>query len=303
LRWESTDIRTRFCIFDAPTSLHADFDGVIGWSCAATNIIEIDAEGHSVDFPDELPEQVATWIKFPLRTNSSILEFEVSERDHTNKIVQVDTGFSGGVALRPDNWRQWKSSHTNQPSTLYAFFMPASGVSVVEEAWAKKLVLGPLVLTDVPVSKATPTQQEQDIGTEQFDATLGFAALKRMDLIVDGAHGMAYLKPKTTRPPAYQHNRLGAVFVPADLQSVTLLAHVLDGTPAYEAGIRNGDELIRINNRDISHWRTDPDIHPNLTFRENPAGTKFILTLKRGGEMIETTVILQDILAPEKTKQ
>jgi PDZ domain/Aspartyl protease len=302
LGWGPTNIRTRFYVVDVPKYVHPDFDGFIGWNWAASNIIMIDAEGQKVAFPAELPKQVATWTKLPLRTNSSTLQFEVSEGDHTNEIVVVDTGDPGGVALRPNKWREWKSSHTEQPSTLNSTFMLASGISVTEEAWAKKLVVGPLVLTDVPVAEATPPQQETGIGTERFDCTLGFAALKRIDLIVDGAHGMAYLKPKTTRPPAYQHNRLGAVFVPANSQSDTLAAHIVAGSPAYEAGIRNGDELLRVDKRDISHWRIDPDIHPNLVFREKPAGTKIVLTLKRGGETIEATVILRDIVAPEAIK-
>jgi hypothetical protein len=229
------------------------------------------------------------------------LQFEVPDEDHTNEIVEVDTGFTGGVALRPDKWREWKSSHAGQPLTLNAFFMPASGISATEEAWAEKLVIEPLILTDVPVTEATPAQQEQDIGTGRFDATLGFAALKRVDLIVDGAHGTAYLKPKTTRPPAYRHNRSGAVFLPADMQSDTLVAQVLAGSPAYEAGIRNGDELLRVGRRDISHLRTDGLIYANDEFFKRP-GAKIKLTLKRGSATFKATVVLRDIVAPETIK-
>jgi C-terminal processing protease CtpA/Prc len=81
---------------------------------------------------------------------------------------------------------------------------------------------------------------------------LGLEALKRLDLIVDGKHGMAYLRPKQTRSVPGDHNRLGAVFVPRDDQSDDLVAHVLEGSPAFEAGIRNGDVLLSIGGRDLT---------------------------------------------------
>ena len=80
------------------------------------------------------------------------------------------------------------------------------------------------------------------------------------------------------------------------------VAQVLDDSPAYEAGVRNGDLLLSIQRFDGSHWQTEPDLHADREFRERPAGTKFDLTLKRGSETFKATVILRQILGPEHTK-
>ena len=120
-----------------------------------------------------------------------------------------------------------------------------------------------------------------------YEATLGFAALKRLDIVIDGKHGITYLRPKRTPSLPYNHNRLGAVFVPRDLQdndATTLVAHVVANSPAYEAGIRNGDILL---NQEV-----------NGTF-EQPAGTEVHFKLRRDDKVFKTTAILRNILPPD----
>jgi C-terminal processing protease CtpA/Prc len=98
----------------------------------------------------------------------------------------------------------------------------------------------------------------------------------------------------------YKHNRLGAVFVPRDLQSDDLIAHVIVGSPAYEAGLQDGDILLKEDGRDVTNWRTGGT--PNTPFREQPAGTKLELTLKRGDKIFKTTAVLRNILPPDAPK-
>ena len=136
----------------------------------------------------------------------------------------------------------------------------------------------------------------------KYEATLGFAALKRLDIIIDGKHGIAYLRSKTTLPLPYAHNRIGAIFVPQDMQSNDLVAHVVNGSPAYEAGIRNDDVLLKIGELDVTKWRTDSNVLPLSRFWESTARTKLELTLKRGDKIFKTTAILRNIVPPDAPK-
>jgi S1-C subfamily serine protease len=132
-----------------------------------------------------------------------------------------------------------------------------------------------------------------------YEGTLGLAALKRLDVIIDGKEGVAYLRPKTNSPPAYDHNRLAAVFTPPDMKADGLIAHVLDGGPAYEAGIRSGDILLKGGELDVTKWRTDPAVMPLSQFWMRAPGSKLELTLKRGNDTFKKTVVLRQILSPE----
>ena len=68
---------------------------------------------------------------------------------------------------------------------------------------------------------------------------------------------------------------------------------------SYEAGVRNGDVLVNLDD----HSRPDSRAHssPIDPFWRR-TGTKLDFTLKRGKSTIKATAILRDILAPEHTK-
>lgn len=300
LRLWGMKVRTRFYVIDLPDFLHpTNFDGLIGWNPISRNVVRIDAAERKISFLRALPKEESHWTRLRVHVQSAILQLEMPTRDKTKEILEVDTGDDRGVALAPHRWEEWKSVHPLQAETLNAFFMPGSGIVVAEETWAKELSLGPIVLHEVPVSEASPTQAA--LGSPQFAGTLGLAALKQLDLIVDGKHGWAYLRSKSSGAFAYEHNRAGAVFVPADLDRDQLVARVLDGSPAYEAGVRNGDILLNIDGSDFSHLQKGSDNQPNRAFHERPAGSKVSLTLQRGGQTFKTTVTLREIIGPQES--
>jgi S1-C subfamily serine protease len=127
--------------------------------------------------------------------------------------------------------------------------------------------------------------------------------LKQLKLIVDGNGGFAYVKPNDSPLPAYQHNRLGAVFVPSTDDADPLIAQVAKPSPANEAGIRNGDVLLKINDLEVTNWRSDPKVLPLSRFFAGPAGTELKLSLKRDGKTFVATARLREILAPKAAQQ
>lgn len=75
-----------------------------------------------------------------------------------------------------------------------------------------------------------------------------------------------------------------------------MLAQVVEDGPAHLAGVRNGDVLLRIGEAVISKWTADGV--PLYQFWERPPGTPLDLTVKRGEEIMNLRVVLQEILAP-----
>ena len=112
--------------------------------------------------------------------------------------------------------------------------------------------------------------------------------------------GVAYLRPKKTSAPQPPHQSIGpsAAFVPRNAQSDDLVAHVANASPAYEAGIRDGDVLLQVGQRDATKWRTDPEF-PRFIFPTVPrgelTGTQLELTLKRGEQTFKATAAEQEI--------
>jgi tetratricopeptide (TPR) repeat protein len=152
----------------------------------------------------------------------------------------------------------------------------------------------------VPVREANTAEVIH--GSSEFAASLGMAALKRLDLVVDGHNNLAYVRPKRTAAAAYQHNRLGAVFCNDPSLDDAIVGTVTPASPASEAGIRDGDILLAVAHHDQPNMRwDDPAIAPLLLAWKQPAGMKFDLTLRRQSHIYKTTIVLRDILKPAQT--
>ncbi len=193
-----------------------------------------------------------------------------------------------GVVLSSAKWREWRSSRTNLPVTL-RFDLGLNGMSVSPQAWGARFALGNMNLTDVLIQRGYKTNVDIILGTE---------ALKRLDLIVDGKHGVAWLRPKTTAafPP---HERLGAVFVPRDPLATERIAHVAEGSPAAMAGLLDGDILLKIGDRDVANSLVSPaSFEETNRLLDGPEGSPLELTVRRGSEVLKVTVVLNEIFGP-----
>jgi len=295
--WNNT-IKTRLEWGQLPEGLPVDLDGTIGWPQVSKRIFSIDAATQSIKFLDHIPKEAASWTKLRVQPHSNLLNLEIPGREGKTEIIYLDTGDYRGVTFSPQKWVDWKTAHTNQPMTIDAGYTGPLGYHVFEEAWAHRIRLGPLELMDVPVQgNLFPKPTSALSAGPMF--TLGLGALNQMDLIIDGKHNQAYLRPKTTPPLPYSYNRLGAAFMSPDWKSDDLVAWVADGSPACEAGIRNGDILLRIDEQDVARWRTSQK--GDISFWEQPAGTQLQLTLKRGGKLFTTRAVLRNILRPGAT--
>ena len=292
--------RSQFGVISIPSFADTAAEGLLSWYPLRHEVFIFDAAKQKLDIRDAVPESALGWPKFKQRTDARILGFEVGGENSQHRSVYVDTGSEDGVTLHPSLWKKWLAIRTNQPVTVSAFFTPASGLLVKQEMWASELSIGLLVLKDVPVREADVKESWSSV--PDYAATLGLFALRRLDLVVDGTNGVVYARPRGDPAPAYPHNRLGAIFVPRDMQSDPLLAHVAPRSPAYLAGIRDNDVLLKIDDLDVTKWRTDPGVMPLSRFWVRPVGTALKLTLKRGEREYETRVVLKDILSSGVSK-
>jgi hypothetical protein len=287
---------TPLYVAEVPTGMTWDIDGMLGWEPLRGNIFTFDAVNLQMNSSQAVPVDALTWIKLPIRPSTASLTLETPGATGHPGVLAVDTGMSEGVALAPAQWRAWRAAYPQAPRTLNAYYMPAAGLIVNEVAWADELAIGPLTLHGVPVREANAVETMS--GGPDYVGTLGIYVLKRTNLVLDGKGGAAYFQPLATPAPEFMHNRLGAVFTPHDLNSDPMLATVLPGTPAAVADIRTGDVLVKIDDLDVTKWRTTPGILPLSRFWQKPAGTKLNLTLKRGDKEFQATVTLRDLIGP-----
>ncbi len=220
---------------------------------------------------EKLPDDIAKWTRLEVDTNFNYLLLKVpTSSTRIPSAILIDTGDDGGVMLPSARWRDWKVARPNAPTTLTVYASPGVGPIVAEEGWARELVVGPVSLRNVPVVEANKSLSLT--GTSSYIGTFGMAALRQLDFIFDGECHVVYLRTKENPAAKYEHNRLGAVFAPPDHA-----ARVTPGSPAWEAGIRDGDLLLRVGNREVTKWRTEDPWISISEYWTMPAGTKFKL--------------------------
>jgi hypothetical protein len=262
-------------------------------------LFSLDALDHKLELISNLPASFTGWTRCTILTNHDSLVIALPGNSAAPEILALDSGCPYGVKLGPPQWQAWRTARAGRPMTFEAYFTPNPGLVVAEEGWADQINFGELKLTDVPVMPANST--DEVVGHEssgRFLATLGFIALKRLEIIIDGPHGLVWLRPRPAPPAPYLHNRIGAVFVPELTKGDDLIAHVAAGGPAYEAGIRDGDRLQSIGQLDCTRWRTDPSARPSGRFCAE-AGKNLELTVKRGDTFLKMNVTLRNILPPD----
>jgi hypothetical protein len=293
------------------SAIRTDCDGALAWSDFRSNIIQMAAEPREVSFLDKLPADAAKWRNWKLRSvpaedmSSNWLGFEISRPDARKAVVFVDTGSDQGLRLRRTSLKSWVGKNPGAPVTLEAYYCPgfADGLVVGEQYWAGSYELAEGVqLREIPISRS-PNGEAFDV--PDYEATLCLFALTRVSMIVDGIAGRVYLQPCPSPKAEYSYNRIGAVFTPRDVRGGDLIARVVKGGPAYQAGVRDGDILMKIGDLDATKWQTDPRILPLSRFWSQPAGTKVNLSCLHQGTKLNLTVELKEIfpgaVSPRKT--
>jgi len=288
--------KVRLSVLEVPKSAPKEIDGVLSWSSIRNTIVRIDADSKSISALPSLPKSIGLWSKWNIRKDSDYLEVKLPLPSGKDGTILIDTGCPFGVGLSPKRWKRWLEKHKDQPATVRAYYQPGLGLNVAYEFWAESLAIGHFSLKDVPVGKSHAVYTS---AFGNYQASLGLFALTRLDIIVDGKNSHLYTRPNSKPLPQYQYNRLGAVFLPANKKSERLVAHVAKRSPADKAGIRNGDVLMKIDDLDVTKWRTDPRILPFIRCKQ-PAGKKFKLSLMRDGKLLKITVKLEEILGRKR---
>jgi hypothetical protein len=264
-------------------------DGYIGWSFLQKTVFSIDAVARQITFLQALPKVSKDWLKLRLHSNGSVL---YADSPNSKGVVLFDTGDPHGACLRSREWKAWRRVNPRAPSTVLAESYMDTEQAAVIESWAHQLAIGPLTITETPVT-TWDASLDIDSNVQDVVACLGMAAMRRLKIMVDGPNGLIYIRQRITPKVAYEHNRAGVTFT-----SVTaipgLWARVLPGTPAYEAGIREGDRLVKLDGVDVG----DGSGLGDLNFEERSANPNVKLIVERFGIQHEIQFVLRDLLGP-----
>ncbi|HEY3857839.1 MAG TPA: tetratricopeptide repeat protein [Verrucomicrobiae bacterium] len=174
-------------------------EGLVGWPEIRDNILVFDADNRVIRSVEQLPPETAGWLKLKVIPDSWLL-LEVPLAHRRTGIVEVDTGSPFAFQMPPRQWKEWTTMHPGVPVSSHWGGVASFGVGRYRTAWADEFRLGPMTLTDVPVQDMMNSEVAFLQGKKPTaDAlwVIGLYGLTRMDLIVDGKNGWAYVHPRS----------------------------------------------------------------------------------------------------------
>lgn len=264
-----------------------DIDGVVGWPALSGKVWRVQWKNMSISSLPSIPEEIFSWQSLKVYTQVPVAAALLFE--NSDGLAYLDTGHSGGIAISESRWNKWVQENSHFPRTLKSGYLPgAGGFFFTEVSWANSFTLGPLEFPCVVIEKNV-------IKWPKLEAVLGIEALKHFEIVFDRMNNRIYLKKRPYSSEKYPHNRLGATFLPSSLESDSLVGYVLKNSPAYRAGLRSGDILLKIDDTDMTHWKTDPTIWKKEFWEAKP-GTKYIIEVDRNARKHKFTVTLEEIL-------
>jgi len=122
---------------------------------------------------------------------------------------------------------------------------------------------------------------------------LGNGILARYTVVLDYQQAKMWLKPikKYNQPFIFDRSGIHVIATGVHLRNF-IIQNVLPNSPAAEAGIQKGDEIVMVGFSPASFLSLDDLMK---TFHKSP-GKKIKLTIKRDGKKIKKILVLRDIL-------
>jgi len=160
-----------------------DFDGAIGWPDLKDDFFVIDAAHDAIKGVDKLPQDTNGWTRLPLYQRTDVLALEIPRADGKTGVLEVDTGNAEGVSLSPARWKEWRTTHPHAHGGWQFNFMFGSGPALGRTYKAEDLAIGPLTWKHVTIRKARRTETSIADGKDVFEASIGIAALRQLNLM------------------------------------------------------------------------------------------------------------------------
>ena len=128
------------------------------------------------------------------------------------------------------------------------------------------------------------------ISDPNYEGNVGSALLKRFVVTFDYAHQVMYLRRIQPTPPDVGTFDRSGLWINAKNGGYEV-TDVAKGSAGAEAGVAVGDVITAIDGAPA----VDEQLYAaRRRLRDEPAGTKVVLTVKRGGETRAVTLTLRD---------
>lgn len=267
-------------------------NGIIGYDFFKDFIVELDYEMRKITLHD--PRRYRKKLRhysLPVEIVDGKPYVECYVKQYDGKRVKVrlliDTGASSAVSLdvlsHPD---------IHYPARYIEAYLGQglSGDIHGKLGRIETLEIGKFVLKDVTAAFPDSASLGVFAGSKQRHGQLGADVLKRFRVWMDYEAGKIYLKPNSFFKEPFNYNLSGMeIITPIPGLPLFTISEVSPCSPAAEAGLLPGDEILHINRRSAFSLRLTEIM---AIFQSKP-GRKISISVRRGNQTITTQLVLR----------
>jgi len=200
-----------------------------------------------------LPDRISSWKDFS---------------DFSSRLGEPARDFQRRESLQPRG-----CSQTGAPLSISSLLLPFSGTTTLSRGWPRS--------TEAPIAIARHTA-----------AFPNSEVLRRFTLTLDYRHRRLLLSPNGALRDPFEVEMLGAGFKAADLKFDRILVrYVLPNSPASEAGLQEGDEIVAVDGRSAA-----PLTVGGLRALFTEPDKRHTLRTRRGGREGEVAIVTRRLV-------
>jgi predicted aspartyl protease len=256
-------------------------DGILGFSVIKNNITGINFQDKkfifypkSFDITKLVPDNKRTFMAKLLPIGQSSMEMEVIPSTGKRMTLALDTGNAFYATTHKDVLERvglWDETKTPKFTT---FSGVASGAVA---SWSFKMPK--ISIFGIPVESSIWDVIDRPASSAEGDGTVGFGFLKNFNIIIDYEKRRVWFENFTGE---VGNGVEGSIGVAGGLQvrtGKTLVQFLLPGGPAEAGGLKEGDQILSIDDTDL----VNVDSRKLRSLLLGPVGSKVKLAISRGG--------------------
>lgn len=271
-----------------------EMDGILGYDVIGNFVVRIDYTARTIDLYDPRDFAYAGGgdrVEFTFVGNTPQIRATVREpgRAPLEGLFTVDTGARQALSLtRPFVEKSWLAERAREA-------IPAPhGIGVGGETKTRVGRVAALEIGRFTIERPVAGFAEDRKGagaSELLAGNIGGEILRRFTVTFDYSRRQMFLEPNASYGEPFEYDMLGALLMLDEGGTSFLVRRVVDGSPAREAGIREGDLVVGVDGAPSSGMTLEQARRMLRT-----PGRTLELALRRGGEESRVRVTLRRLL-------
>jgi hypothetical protein len=259
-------------------------DGLIGLGAIKSYVTEFDFQHQklifypkSVDITNRVPDNKKTFLAKLLPMGNTAMQMLVKTPSGRTMVMGLDTGNSFYATTHKDVLQRvglWAPDQS-------AKYMRTAGIASgpVDSWWLK---MPALTVFGIPVESSVWSIIDLPSGTADADGTVGFGFLKNFNFTVDFDRRRVWFENFTGKAGNDPVAEVGLSGGFRDRTRRVEIWNVTPGSPADQAGIKRGDEVISVDDQSV----TSTSFRKFDSMMEGPDGSSVKIVISRKGQVM-----------------